>query len=252
MPDLAQRLLGNVESAGVEPTYLARTPGKAVDVDQIRPPRPDERGATDRSRDSPYAAIAAIVLAAAIALAVILSPYILRSTHSNRQTIEAIDVKALVERIIKVESAGVVNKRNKLSSATGAGQFLDDTWLEAVRKHRRDLIKGRSDKELLELRRDAKLTREIITRLVEQYARTLHKRGLPLTSGSLYLAYFAGPAGAVALLSGAEHADAASVMAAADATGRTTRQKLVRANPFLEVLTVGDLKNWADHKMRGV
>jgi hypothetical protein len=76
-----------------------------------------------------------------------------------------------VERIIKVESTGIANKRNKLSSATGAGQFVDDTWLEAVRKHRRDLIKGRSDKELLELRRDAELTREIITRLVEQYAR---------------------------------------------------------------------------------
>ena len=119
---------------------------------------------------------------------------------------------------------GIANKRNKLSSATGAGQFLDDTWLEAVRTHRRDLIKGRSDRELLKLRRDAELTREIITRLVEQLARTLQKRSLPLTSGSLYLAYFAGPAGAVALLSGAEHTDAASVMAAADAAGRTTRR----------------------------
>ena len=252
MPDLAQWFSCNVELAGVKPAHRARTPREAESVDEIRPPRLDERGATDRSRDSLCMAIAAIALTAAIALAVILSLYIFRSTHPNRQTIEAIDVKALVERIIKVESTGIANKRNKLSSATGAGQFLDDTWLEAVRKHRRDLIKGRSDRELLKLRRDAELTREIITRLVEQYARTLQKRGLPLTSGSLYLAYFAGPAGAVALLSGAEHADAASVMAAADATGRTTRQKLVRANPFLEVLTVGDLKNWADHKMRGI
>ena len=191
-------------------------------------------------------------LTAAIALAVILGSYISRSTSSDRPTIEAIDVKALVERIIKVESNGIPNAKNKLSSATGAGQFLDDTWLEAVRKHRRDLIKGRSDKELLELRQDAELTQEIITLLVEQYAGTLRKRGLPLTSGSLYLAYFAGPAGAVALLSGAEYADAASVMAAADTSGRTTRQKLVRANPFLEVLTVGDLRKWADNKMRGI
>jgi hypothetical protein len=197
-------------------------------------------------------AIAAIASAAAIAFSIMLSSYVFRITQLNQQTIEAVDVKALVERIIKVESTGVANKRNKLSSATGAGQFLDDTWLEAVRKHRRDLIQGRRDKELLELRRDAELTREIITRLVEQYATTLRKRGLPLTPGSLYLAYFAGPAGAVALLCSPEHADAASLMAAADATGRTTRQKLVRANPFLEVLTVGDLKNWADHRMRGI
>ncbi|MBI5263999.1 MAG: hypothetical protein HY852_19515 [Bradyrhizobium sp.] len=102
-------------------------------------------------------AIAAIVLTAAIASAAILSSYIIRSTHPNRQTIEAIDIKALVERIIKVESTGVADKRNKHSSATGAGQFLDDTWLEAVRKHRRDLIKGRSDPELLKLRQDPEL-----------------------------------------------------------------------------------------------
>ena len=71
---------------------------------------------------------------------------------------------------------------------------------------------------------------------------------LPVLSN---LAYFAGPAGAVALLCGAENADAAALMASADVTGRTTREKLVSANPFLRVLTVGDLKNWADHKMRG-
>ena len=56
----------------------------------------------------------------------------------------------------------------------------------------------------------------------------------------------------MALLSGADDADAASVMAAADTTGRTTRQKLVRANPFLELLTVRDLRKWADGKMRGI
>ena len=252
MPDLAQRFLCNIELDGNRPTNHAYAPKQAASIDEIRPIRPDERRATDRSRDSLCVAIAAIAFTAAIASAVILGSYVFRSTQPNQQTIEAIDVKALVERIIKVESTGVANKRNRLSSATGAGQFLDDTWLEAVRKHRRDLIKGRNDKDLLKLRRDEELTREIITRLVEQYAGTLQKRGLPLTPGSLYLAYFAGPAGAVALLSAAEHADAASLMAAADVTGRTTRQKLVRANPFLEKLTVIDLKNWADHKMRGI
>jgi hypothetical protein len=79
----------------------------------------------------------------------------------------------------------------------------------------------------------------------------LSKRRLPITPGSLYLTYFAGPAGAVALLSGAENADAASVLASADVTGRTTREKLVSANPFFKVLTVGNLKTWADHKMGG-
>jgi hypothetical protein len=174
-----------------------------------------------------------------------------RSRGRWREPIEKSGVKALVERIIAIESNGDPNAKNKRSSATGAGQFLEDTWHEAIRKHRRDLIRGRSDKEVLELRRDAELAREIITRLLEQDAAMLNKRGLPVTPGSLYLTYFAGPAGAVALLSGAENADAASLMASADVSGRTTRDKLIRANPFLKVLTVGDLKNWADQKMRG-
>jgi hypothetical protein len=248
MSELAQQFKRNTDLADSKRTHPKHTGA----MDEIRPPRPDERGTTNRSRDLSWIEIAAVALIAAIALVVILNTYVFHRAPSNRQTIEAIDVKALVERIIKVESTGIANKKNKLSSATGAGQFLDDTWLEAVRKHRRDLIEGRSDKELLRLRQDAELSRDIITRLVEQYALTLRKRGLPLTPGSLYLVYFAGPAGAVALLTGADHADAATLMAAADVTGRTTRQKLVRANPFLEILTVGDLKNWADHKMRGI
>jgi hypothetical protein len=252
MSELAQQFKRNTDLADSKRTHLAYFPKHTGSMDEIRPPRPDERGTTNRSRDLSWMEIAAVALIAAIALGVILNSYVFHGAPSNRQTIETIDVKTLVERIIKVESTGIANKKNKLSSATGAGQFLDDTWLEAVRKHRRDLIEGRSDKELLRLRQDAELSREIITRLVEQYALTLRKRGLPLTPGSLYLVYFAGPAGAVALLTGADHADAATLMAAADVTGRTTRQKLVRANPFLEILTVGDLKNWADHKMRGI
>jgi hypothetical protein len=160
-------------------------------------------------------------------------------------------VKAVVERIIVVESSGDPNARNKRSSATGAGQFLDDTWLEMIRAYRPDLVGGRSEKEILELRRDPELTRAIMMRLVEQNAAMLKKRGLPVTAGTLYLTHFAGPAGAVAVLSVSENADAASLMASADATGRTTREKLVNANPFLKELTAGDLKNWANRKMHG-
>ena len=140
-----------------------------------------------------------LVLAAAIALAFVLSSYVRRDAHLNGGSIDKIAVRALVERIIAIQSNGNPNAKNKRSSATGAGQFLDDTWLEAIRRHRRDLMQGRSDKEVLELRRDAELAREIVTRLVEQYATMLSKRRLPITPGSLYLTYFAGPAGAARL-----------------------------------------------------
>ena len=166
---------------------------------------------------------------------------------SQREESTAID--AVVERIIGVESGGDPNAKNKRSSATGLGQFLDETWLDMIRVHRPDLAKEHSQDELLELRRDAKVAREITARFTERNAGMLRKRGLPVTPGTLYLAHFAGGAGAVAILSAMENADAALVMATADATGRTKREKLVKANPFIERFTVADLRNWADRKM---
>jgi hypothetical protein len=160
-------------------------------------------------------------------------------------------VNVLVERIIGVESNGNPNAKNKHSSATGLGQFLDQTWLEMIRAHRPDLSRGRSESEILELRRDPTIAREITARFAERNAATLRQQRLPVTPGTVYLAHFAGAAGAVAILSAPENDDAALVMAKADATGRTKREKITRANPFLERFTVADLKTWADQKMRG-
>jgi hypothetical protein len=159
-------------------------------------------------------------------------------------------IDAVVERIIGVESGGDPNAKSKRSSATGLGQFLEETWLDMIRAHRPDLAKGRSQAEILELRLDAKVAREITARFTELNAGMLKKRGLPVTPGTLYLAHFAGGAGAVAILSALENADAALVMASADATGRTRREKIIKANPFLERFTVADLRSWADRKMR--
>src|SRR4029077_8865180 len=122
-------------------------------------------------------------------------------------------VNAVVERIIAVESDGDPNAKNSRSSATGIGQFLNDTWLELIREFRPDLTRGRSESETLELRRDTKLAREITTRLVERNATMLRQRGLPINAGAVYLAHFAGTAGAVAILSAPDNADAASVLA---------------------------------------
>ncbi|MGB6663028.1 MAG: hypothetical protein WBE90_29055 [Xanthobacteraceae bacterium] len=158
-------------------------------------------------------------------------------------------INAVVERIIEVESTDDPNAKNSHSSATGLGQFLNDTWLELIREYRPDLTNGRSKSETLALRKEAKLAREITARFVEHNAAVLRQRGLPVTAGAIYLAHFAGAAGAVAVLSASDNADAALVMASADATGRTNPAQLIKANPFLEHFTVADLKIWADRKM---
>ena len=158
----------------------------------------------------------------------------------------------MVERIIAVESDGDPNAKNSRSSATGIGQFLNETWLELIREYRPDLTRGRSESETLELRRDTKLAREITTRLVERNATMLRQRGLPVSAGTTYLAHFAGAAGAVAILSASDSADAALVLAGADTSGRTKREQLIKANPFLQHFTVADLKIWAERKMHGL
>jgi Transglycosylase SLT domain len=160
-------------------------------------------------------------------------------------------VSALVERIIAVESNGDPNAKNSRSSAVGLAQFLDETWLDLVRAYRPDLARGRSTRETLDLRREPKLAREITMRFVEQNIAILRQRGLPVTAGTLYLAHFAGGAGAIAILSAPDNSDAAVVIANADPTGRTKRKQLIKANPFLDHFTVADLKVWADRKMRG-
>ena len=170
------------------------------------------------------------------------------STNSELTTID--DFTALADLIITAESNGNPRDKNKKSSATGPAQFLDDTWLEMINAYRPTLAAGHSQKEILALRRDPDLSREITTRFMQRNAKILRKRNLPVTPGTLYLTHFAGVAGAIAILSGPDNEHAATIMAKADASGHLTRAKLVAANPFLADFTVADIKHWAATKMQ--
>ncbi|MFO1103838.1 MAG: hypothetical protein U1E20_13135 [Methylocystis sp.] len=161
-------------------------------------------------------------------------------------------LKSLVDRITMAESQGIADARNKFSSAVGLGQFINATWMELIRKHRPDLAGAMSDKEILDLRKDPELSREMTAHYVEQNSSILLKKGLPVTPGSLYLAHFAGPGGAAAILSAPEEVDAATVIASADGQPAKARDKIVNGNPFLKRFTVKDLKNWAHLKMQGI
>jgi hypothetical protein len=123
MPDLAQRFLCDIEFDGNKLAHLAHLSKQIAITDEVRPPRPDERGAIDQSRDTLCVAIAAIITAT-IALAVILGSYQSRSTPSDQATIEAINVNALVERIIKVESNGIRTQGTNFPAPQGLVNFL--------------------------------------------------------------------------------------------------------------------------------
>jgi hypothetical protein len=200
--------------------------------------------------DQPTPAIVACVIITALTFGLLLA--LALHLIFGRETLPGqAAVDAVVARIVAAESRGKAEAKNKRSTATGPAQFIDDTWLEMIRAYRPDLVKTRTRDQLLALRNKPELAREMATRFAQRNAAILDKRQLPVTAGTIYLAHFAGPAGAAALLSAPPDADAAKVMADADSTGKTKREQIARANPFLDKFTVADIRRWADRKMDG-
>jgi len=143
----------------------------------------------------------------------------------------------LIDSIIGAESGGDPNAKNPNSSASGAGQFIDSTWLSMLAKHRPDL--AGSPQELLALKSDPQLSRAMTEAYAADNGQILSKAGVPVTPGTTYLAHFAGPQGAVSVLQADPNAPVSDVLGAA----------AVKANPFLKGMTVSGLQAWADKKM---
>lgn len=150
-------------------------------------------------------------------------------------------VEALIAQIIRVESGGNPHAKNPLSTASGLGQFIESTWLRMMRTYRPDLVASMSRGELLDLRFDAAMSREMVRRLAQENEAYLRARGHDISSGRLYLAHFLGPAGADQALRADPGAMVLGVMGSS----------VVSANPFLRNYTIADLRNWADRKMGG-
>ena len=86
-------------------------------------------------------------------------------------------VESLVNQIIRVESAGNARAKNSRSSATGLGQFISSTWIRMMKTYRPDLASTMSREELLKLRFDPTLSREMVTNLAREGEAYLRARG---------------------------------------------------------------------------
>lgn len=146
---------------------------------------------------------------------------------------------ALVDSIIGAESGGNADARNPNSSASGLGQFLDATWVSMLAKHRPD-IQGSRD-ELLALKNDPTLSRAMTEAYAADNGKILTGAGFEASPGNTYLAHFAGPQGAVKVLSADPNAPVSAILGEA----------AVKANPFLQGMTAADLQAWAARKMGG-
>lgn len=118
------------------------------------------------------------------------------------------------------------------STAMGNGQFIDGTWPTVIRAARPDLAAGKTDAQLLPLRANP----DLATSATEQYARmngaALANAGLPVNGGTVALAHFLGPQGAMTVLKAQPNAPLGMLPGMAAS---------VNANPQLRGMTAGGL-----------
>jgi len=148
-------------------------------------------------------------------------------------------VETLTERIVHVESGGSARAKNPLSSATGAGQFISKTWIRMMNTYRPDLARSLSTADLLALRYDATLSREMVRNLAREGEAYLRARGHQITAGRLYLCHFLGMEGAHQVLAAAGSSQLSAVLGSA----------VIQANPFLTGKTASYVVDWAERKM---
>lgn len=144
---------------------------------------------------------------------------------------------ATLSRIIQIESSGKPAIKASTSSATGLFQFINATWLNVVRQHRPDLLRGRTQSQVLALRKNPSVAIELGARFEEG---NLSALGKGATEGDLYLAHFLGVGTAKNFLR-APARDRAELHCSAAA---------VNANrSILAGKTVGQVRAWAARRM---
>ncbi len=139
-------------------------------------------------------------------------------SQASRET--GVDFAYLMEKAA-VESGFQPGLKASTSSATGLYQFIDSTWLSAMKAHGAehglaqyaDAIQRRGDggysvadpqlrRQILDLRKDPKISAELAAELTKDNKAYLEsKLGSQVGSTELYLAHFLGAAGATRFLS---------------------------------------------------
>lgn len=146
--------------------------------------------------------------------------------------------RASVARTVGLESGGVATAKNPRSSATGAGQFIDKTWLTTIQQARPDLVAGKTRAQVLALRNDPAISKEMTEAYAVANARGLYDSGLPVTEQTVYLAHHFGLGGARKILRASPDTPMQSLISPTE----------MQANPYLKGKTVGQVI--ANHEKR--
>lgn len=158
---------------------------------------------------------------------------------------------ALVNRIVGAESGGNPDAQppvdpatgRRPSTATGAGQFIQGTWLDLMRRHKPDLVAGKSDSEILDMRRDGALSREMVGVYAGENGERLRAAGVRADDGALYLAHFLGAGDAIKVLSAPAGQPVEGLITPASVAAN---KGIFARNP-----TAGAIADWATRKVSG-
>lgn len=118
----------------------------------------------------------------------------------------------VTDKIIGVESGGKSNAKNPNSTATGLGQFIEGTWLEEIKNSFPNLIQGKSKQEILDLRKDPEISRQVLDKHTQRNGDALRSASLPVNDTTLYLAHFLGVGAASKVLKSSPDTPISSVL----------------------------------------
>jgi hypothetical protein len=149
--------------------------------------------------------------------------------------------KRLLDRLMIAESGGKQFAKNPLSSALGPFQFVEGTFLDIMRRMKPALTRGRSDAEILRLRVDPEISRDAALIYIRETAKFFAAKNVAATPANLRLAFFVGQTGALKVLAASSDKPVSSFLSAST----------LAANPWLRVLTAGQLIRWSSRQVGG-
>ncbi|MGO4637238.1 phage tail length tape measure family protein [Mesorhizobium sp. 2RAF45] len=152
-------------------------------------------------------------------------------------------IDSFVDHVVKAESGGNNNAKNPNSSATGAGQFIESTWLDLFKRYFPDRAEGMTRGAILALRTDANVSRSLIEAYAKENAAVLQSAGVHVDEAALQLAHFLGAGDAAKVLTAASGTPLAGLISAAS----------IKANPTIlgGGATVNDAISYAQNRASG-
>lgn len=143
----------------------------------------------------------------------------------------AMTLETFLDRLMMAESGGQDAARNPRSTAVGPFQFIEQAFLDVVRRHFAEETMSLSTMALLKLREDRPFARRAAEAYTKDNAAHLAREGLPTSFNNLRLAYLAGATGAVRLLRAPPQTKVSTLLSSA----------AISANPFMAQMSAEEL-----------